>query len=96
MASIWKNIAEENRSQGDLSNNPSIETNKESHNNKASEALISKNQDLEEEQFHSNKVVCLNNTQKSINIYGTSAGKVETVRDATMTLYNSINASDHI
>lgn len=68
--------------------NPIIESNSQS---RRSDVL--KLHELQEEQFISEPCTPLN--VKKV-VYGNAVAGNETVREATMTLYNSLNASDHI
>lgn len=100
MAFNWKGDGdiENNKCRDDLSpDNPKIETNSESNQCSNSKVVFTlNNQDLQEEQFHSNKTTSANNKPTITGVYGNSAGKIKTVRDATMNLYDSLNVSDHI
>ncbi len=64
--------------------NPLIETNSESRHNNL------KSQELQEEQF-----ITSSTASKPKTVYG-NALKGETIRESTMSLYDSLNASDHI
>lgn len=65
---------------------PNIETNAESRNHDL------KSNELQVEQF----ITCTPQNKTKI-VYGNASSSLNnTVREATMTLYNSLNASDHI
>ena len=68
---------------------PAVETNFESRHRNSTVPLTTPDYGLQAEQF----MAC---PQKTIIPPFNSAMKTENVREATMSLYNSLNASDHI
>lgn len=68
--------------------NPEIESNSQSRHHHE----VIKAHELQEEQFISHPV----DSKGQKVVYGNPVAGNETVREATMTLYNSLNASDHI
>lgn len=80
----------ENSSATECSNvpNPVIESNSQSRHHD----VIKASQELEVEQFISNPATP---NSKSV-VYGNSVAGNETVREATMTLYSSVDATDLI